>query len=444
MRPPAPFICAHATHPDWGMATALVLAQLHAALGTTPLQTPSTPQSKAQRKRTPPVKDSHRLALVYMTEGYAPHAAVVVERLQAALPAVRDWVGSVQMSIVASGVEYSHEPALAVMLLDIAPARYRVFNGLHPLSMPHADANPSAFHAQTALVHLDGQTPDIPELIAELAARTQTGHVFGGILSHRPETPPQQIAYAGDFASSMQPIVFQGGLSGVAFDDSVGIITRVTQGCTPVSTRHTVTKVEGPVVLGLDDRPALEVLLEDLSLELAQRHITIPKLRSTFVGLSRSSSATRHTKELGADVRVRHLIGLDIERQGIAIAAASETGDYLQFCERQTAAAQTDLVRICTEIREIVESLNEDHALTAPATRMLGAIYVSCTGRGGPYFGAPHAEMQVIQRALGDLPLIGFFASGEIAAQQLYAYTGVLTVFLDPPAPPQSRPPICA
>ena len=38
--------------------------------------------------------------------------------------------------------------------------------------------------------------------------------------------------------------------------------------------------------------------------------------------------------------------------------------------------------------------------------------------------------MQIIRRALGDVPLVGFFAGGEIARNQLYGYTGVLTVFM--------------
>ena len=40
---------------------------------------------------------------------------------------------------------------------------------------------------------------------------------------------------------------------------------------------------------------------------------------------------------------------------------------------------------------------------------------------------------------LGDVPLVGFFAGGEIAHHHLYGYTGVLTVFAGPaqahPAP---------
>ena len=48
---------------------------------------------------------------------------------------------------------------------------------------------------------------------------------------------------------------------------------------------------------------------------------------------------------------------------------------------------------------------------------------------GRPYFGAPNAEMEILTHALGDIPLVGFFAGGEIARQHLYGYTGVLTVF---------------
>ena len=64
-----------------------------------------------------------------------------------------------------------------------------------------------------------------------------------------------------------------------------------------------------------------------------------------------------------------------------------------------------------------------------PASRIAGAVYVSCAGRGGPHFGGPSAEMQIVRRALGDVPLVGFFAGGEIARHHLYGYTGVLTVF---------------
>ena len=44
-------------------------------------------------------------------------------------------------------------------------------------------------------------------------------------------------------------------------------------------------------------------------------------------------------------------------------------------------------------------------------------------------FSTPSAELKIVQHALGDVPLVGFFAAGEIARHPLYGYTGVLTVF---------------
>lgn len=46
----------------------------------------------------------------------------------------------------------------------------------------------------------------------------------------------------------------------------------------------------------------------------------------------------------------------------------------------------------------------------------------------GTHFGASHAEPRLPQSILGELPLVGFFANGEIACRNLYGYTGVLTV----------------
>jgi small ligand-binding sensory domain FIST len=165
-------------------------------------------------------------------------------------------------------------------------------------------------------------------------------------------------------------------------------------------------------------------------------------VRSTLVGLSApGQSGVGRAGNLGNDVRVRHIIGLDPLRQGVAIAEHLEPGMRLTFCRRDVQAARADLVRVCAEIREALEpemlsieainAMSDDPVPTLPQAgqRIAGAVYVSCTGRGGPHFGGPSAELQIIRHALGDVPLVGFFAAGEIARNQLYGYTGVLTVF---------------
>jgi small ligand-binding sensory domain FIST len=420
------FPYAHATHPQWQMACALVLAQLRAQMALHGYASSPT------------------LALLYVTDHYAGEAQDILEHLGAELPLVTDWSGTVGVGIASNNVEYFDEPALAVMLLELPSDQYRVFSGVAPLGL--------GFEAHTALVHADPATVDLGELITEMAERTGSGYLFGGLSSSR--TRSLQFAVAGDGniqGHGSASGVFSGGLSGVAFGADVGLVSRVTQGCKPVSKVRTVTEADHNVVITLDGEPALDVMLADLAVSLEQPQQALEVVRATLVGLVQpqaeqipgvgSAAAVRQTGDFGSEVTVRHIIGLDPGRRGIAVADHVEEGAQLAFCQRNVHAARADLVRICAEIREELEpqeqALETAHAVQAselyaaphPARRIAGAVYVSCTGRGGPHFGGPSAELQTVRRALGDVPLVGFFAAGEIAHANLYGYTGVLTVF---------------
>ena len=45
-------------------------------------------------------------------------------------------------------------------------------------------------------------------------------------------------------------------------------------------------------------------------------------------------------------------------------------------------------------------------------------------------FGAENAELGLVRETLGDIPLVGMYANGEISNDRLYSYTGVLTLFV--------------
>lgn len=426
------FPYGHATHPQWPMAAALVLAQV-----------------RAQMVR-PGWAPQPGLGLLYLTDHWAPMAQDILDHLASELPTVTDWVGTVGVGICANGAEYFDEPALALMLCDLAPSQYRVFSGLAPLEAVQAA---DGFVPQTALLHADGQTPDLPELIEELAQRTRGHYLFGGLTSSR--GPAVQWARSSRGAVPGRGRqgaagVFQGGLSGVAFGPDVALVSRVTQGVRPLAASHRVTAAERHLVLGLDEQPALDVLLHDLGISLAQPQQAMERLRNTLVGVvlpdpaSPQACGPRPPQAIGEDVLVRHLIGLDPARRGVAVAMPEgmALGSRLTFCERHAHAARADLVRVCTDIREALEpeamapatahalARAEPDALPHPARRVAGAVYISCNGRGGPHFGGPGAELAVVRRALGDVPLVGFFAAGEIAHHRLHGYTGVLTVFV--------------
>ena len=415
---------ANATHPQWGMAAALVLAQLRGQMAL------------------PGYAHSPTLALLYITDHYAPHAEDILEHLGAELPCVTDWSGTVGIGIAANGVEYFDEPAMAVMLLDIPADQYRVFSGVAPLGL--------GFEAATALVHADASAVDLAELVVEMAARTDSGYLFGGVASSRARSVQFAIAGDGNLRGyGAASGVFSGGLSGVAFGPELAMVSRVTQGCKPVAKQRTVTQADHNVVVQLDGEPALDVLLKDLAISLDEPQQALDVVRATLVGLSAASERAGATTaappagNFGSDTLVRHIIGLDPGRRGVAVADHVQAGMRLAFCRRNVQAARADLTRICAEIREELEpeevAMAADHAAERPEPeleqelagggRMLGAVYVSCSGRGGPHFGGPSAELQIVRRVLGDVPLVGFFAGGEIAHDRLYGYTGVLTVF---------------
>lgn len=413
------FPFGHATHPQWTMGAGLVLAQLRAQMAL------------------PEYASAPTLGLLYVTDHYTSHAQDILDHLQAELPGVADWVGTVGVGICANNAEYFDEPALAVMLCNLPTDQYRVFSGVAPLG--------TGFAAQTALVHADARTPELADLIAEMAGRTRSGELFGGLASSRGEVLQFAVAGQGHIPGQGQAGgVFHGGLSGVAFGEGVSLVTRVTQGCQPVTRQMTITQAEGNVILRLDGAPALDRLLQDLSISLDRPEEAMSTLRSTLVGLGPAGgAAVGRTGSFGPEVRVRHIIGLDPVRRGVAVADQVVADLPMAFCQRHVRAARADLVRICAEIREALEpeemsaplaaslALPEVLSVPHPERRIAGAVYVSCTGRGGPHFGGPSAELQVIRHALGEVPLVGFFAAGEIAGHQLFGYTGVLTVFTE-------------
>ena len=417
------FLHGHATHPDAHMALALAAAQIEA------------------QRLEPDRASLPTLGWVYFTDHFAPQADALLADTQQRWPGVH-WVGATGVGIAAGGTEYFDEPAVALMLAELPRQRFRVFSGARPLG---------GFAAHSANVHADPATNDLAELIRDMSARTDTGYLFGGLASGR-----SQALHIADS-------VLSGGLSGVAFDAEVALVSRVTQGCQPVGPQRLVTACDRNVVTTLDGEPALDCLLRDAGLEGVEPRTALPRLRQILVGLGSASSApstttpedsaTRsafdrfaHRGAFGADTRVRHLIGLDPGRRGIAIADVAELGTPLAFCARNVDAARRDLTRICAEVRDELEpemlplattparpARRVGDAPTQPASGIAGAIYVSCSGRGGAHFGAPSAELALVRHALGDVPLVGFFAAGEIARANLYGYTGVLTVFPSQP-----------
>ncbi|MHB1677456.1 MAG: FIST signal transduction protein [Sulfuriferula sp.] len=346
-----------------------------------------------------PVPDGANLGFVYVTDLYANRLADILTQLREQT-GITQWVGSVGVGVCVSSREYMDESAIVVMLGEFPADAFQVFA---PISVPDdirrqlEDFKVHGDPAYFALVHGDGHNPDIAELIEVTAAGMASGFITGGMSSSR--FSALQVANE----------VVQGGLSGVMFSDQVIVVTRLTQGVTPIGPRHRVTASQENILISLDGRSALEVLYEDIG-EILSRDLQ-RAAGYIFAALSIPGSDSR-------DYLVRNLIGADIAEGLVAINEVVTPQAEVLFCRRDASAAQEDML---TMLQDLHANL---------PTRPRGGVYYSCLGRGESLFGAKSAELALIQQVLGDVPLVGFFANGEISHDRLYGYTGVLTLFV--------------
>jgi small ligand-binding sensory domain FIST len=412
------FRSAHATHTDWATATEECLLLLSRFAGDD------------RHVRHP------NLGFLYLTEPLAPHTEQILTLLKSR-SGIPNWVGATGVGIAATGTEYTDEPAIAVMLGQFAPGSFNVFSGTQRPPTLGTRTDSGALAAYTALVHADPQTPDLVDLIVDMAHKVDSGYLFGGLASGRAGT--QLIADR----------VLGGGLSGVVFAEDVPLVSRVSQGVHPLAAavRHTVTQSNANVIVALDGRPAFDVLLEDTGIRprraagsaagaptgedfvKVREQLQALGRRGLFVGLEPGGPGEyrerRRADRVRPDYLVRPVVAIDPGKGVVAIAAQVETGQSLSFCTRDDTAARKDLIRICAEVRDHLHEAQERDAGREPR----GAVYVSCVGRGSHLFGEQHEELRLIQQQLGDVPLVGFYASGEIGGQNLYGFTGVLTLF---------------
>jgi small ligand-binding sensory domain FIST len=297
----ASFVHAHAAHADWRVAVEQSYAQI---------QTQIAARTSQQGRSAP-----FTLGWCYLTDYYAPAAETILAELHQRLPGVA-WVGTVGVGVAASGVEYIDEPAMVLMVAPMPRESFQLFSGRQPLP-----AVSSRFVPHTALVHAEGSTPDLQELLQELSTRTATGYLFGGLSSARNRTV------------HMADGVFTGGLSGVAFGPEVGLISRVTQGCQPIGPVRQITQAEGNLVVSLDGKPALDCVLQDLGLDQdLPDHELSQALTTTLVGLSTGAEdVPSRPGQFGVDTVVRHICaGISAARAATRFSAVVDRSAYPQ------------------------------------------------------------------------------------------------------------------
>ena len=111
-------------------------------------------------------------------------------------------------------------------------------------------------------------TPDPAELLREMADRTETGYLFGGLSASRTANVQFAVGGNGNMAGRAQPVgvrrrfvrrgLWAAGAAAVARHAGLPVVGPL----------HTITAANDNVVLELDHEPALDVLLDTLQVTL--------------------------------------------------------------------------------------------------------------------------------------------------------------------------------
>ena len=115
-------------------------------------------------------------------------------------------------------------------------------------------------------------------------------------------------------------------------------------------------------------------------------------------------------------------MGVNTKKGVLACVSPVEEGEFVTFAVRNSGFAHHDLK----------STLDDLSARMDPSEARFG-IYINCCGRGEALYKEKNHDTRLIREYFPDIPLIGFFAYGEIApmdhVNHLHHYSGVLTLF---------------
>jgi len=336
----------------------------------------------------------HAFGFVYATNPLSLAFADIINILQKRT-GIQQWVGTVGHGVCATGVEYFDQRAIVALTCGLdADACQFIPAVTEPddIDVETGSDRPAAI----GVVHADPRNPAVATIVTNLA-RHCGAYLVGGLTSAENSFP--QVTGCR---------IVDGGVSGVLLGGQrLRVVVGLSQGCSPIGPPHSVSRSQGRILISLDERPAFDVLREEVGATpnadprrwLANIHAAILVARSDR-----------------ADYVVRNIVGIGPEHGFVAIADTIGSSDRVMFVRRDRDSAERDLHRMLTDLKS-----------RSPVKPTAG-LYFSCLARGPNLFPDNAYELKAIQKAFGDIPIVGFFGNGEIAHDRLYGYTGVLTL----------------
>lgn len=358
------------------------------------------------------------LAFVFFSSHHAAKATVIATMLRDALHA-QICIGCSGEGVIAGSEEIETSVALTLWAarlpgVHLTPLRLSV-SPVHDQILIPDWPDPNVEDA-TFLLLADPFSTPMQDVLALMADRYPNGKALGGMAGGGHD--------AGENRLLLNDQVFDAGLVGVQLTGPLAVRTVISQGCRPIGERYVVTKAEHNLIYELGGMPALQRLQEVFeSLDSAHRR---DAHRALHLGIVIDEHRSQFDR---GDFLVRNLVGADQQAGAIAIGDIVQEGQTVQFHLRDAKSASDDLQFLLATDR------------TTHHNPPLGALLFACCGRGEGLFGRPHHDSGVIQERIGQIPVAGFFAQGEIGPvggkNFLHGYTASVALFAELEPKPQ-------
>ncbi len=323
--------------------------------------------------------------------------------------------------IVGDGRELEQVPALSLLVAHLPDVQMRTFHILEE-ELPDLDSPPDLWQTlisvdpkeQPSFVILgDPFSFPITDFLRGLDFAYPSTVKVGGLASSGGLGANALFCDRGDDGYKLQ----RQGLVGVALWGDITIDAVVAQGCRPIGKPLQVSECDRNIILSLDDKTPLEVLQDVVSeLDPSDRDLA---QHSLFIGVVMNEF--KLMPEQG-DFLIRNIIGVDPKTGAIAVGDRMRPGQRIQLHLRDAKASEEDLE----------EALIRYHGQVDPS-QPSAAVMFSCLGRGERLYGKPDFDSTIFSKHMGNIPLGGFFCSGEIGpvggTTFLHGYTSAFGIF---------------
>jgi len=198
------------------------------------------------------------------------------------------------------------------------------------------------------------------------------------------------------------------------------VAVAASHGLKNISSPRKITKTKGHDVLSIGNIDALS----SLTSAWHKHHKSDKSLPYHQLIAMVANKATQLER---GEYNVASIITGNEESASVTLTKALQEGDWLSWAIRDVDAAQIDIVKTASTLKQ---QLSAEPAF---------ALLFSCLGRGPYFYNNTDQDLALLKTLFPNLPIIGFYGNGEIApihgVNELLQYSAVLALCAHAPMP---------